>query len=165
MAISKIENNSLASGVPSTAKLPAGTVLQVQSVTKTDSYSQSTTSYTNVPGLSISITPTSSTSKILVFATLCMSGGIAGSHTMFAAFAKNGTQIGAGAYGTSYPASPSTDFPVSHSFSYLDSPATTSATTYTVQISCDNTTTVYINRSQTRAGIGASTLIAMEIAA
>lgn len=147
------------------SQLPAGTVLQVVSVTKTDSYSQSTTSYTNVPGLSISITPTSSTSKFLLITSLCLSGGIAGSHTMFANFARNGTVIGNGAYGTSYPASPSTDFPISHSITYLDSPASTSATTYTVQISCDNTTTVYVNRSSTRAGIGSSTFTVLEIAA
>jgi hypothetical protein len=80
MAVSFIQNASLASGVPSAsnitsgtlpkAQLPTGSVLQVVSTTKTDTFSTSSTSYTDLTGLSVSITPTSATSKVLVFYTV-----------------------------------------------------------------------------------------------
>ena len=49
-----------------------GGIIQVKSVTKTDTYSPSgSTSFSDVPGLSVSITPNRSDSKILVFYDLC----------------------------------------------------------------------------------------------
>ena len=51
-------------GLPSGS---AGGIIQVKSVTKTDAYQKpSGTSFVDVPGLSVSITPTRSDSKILV---------------------------------------------------------------------------------------------------
>ena len=68
MAISKIENNSLASGVPSTANLPAGTVLQV--VNAYDGAGSSTTSSSAVQlSPTVSITPLRASSKLLIFVT------------------------------------------------------------------------------------------------
>ena len=54
-----------------TVTLPAGTggkVLQVLSATKTDTFSTTSTSFVDVPDLSITITPAASTSKLLVMA-------------------------------------------------------------------------------------------------
>jgi hypothetical protein len=65
MAVSTIQNASLASGVPSAAKLPAGTVLQVVQATTSTPVTITGTTYTD-SGLTASITPTSATSKILV---------------------------------------------------------------------------------------------------
>jgi hypothetical protein len=51
-----------------------GSVLQVVSNTKTDTFSTSSTSFVDVTGLSVSITPTSATSKI--FISFMFNGGV-----------------------------------------------------------------------------------------
>jgi hypothetical protein len=83
---------------------------------------------------------------------------------------RNSTIIGNGAGATNnisagvYQAA-GTGFYDALSFTFLDSPATTSATTYKVQVSAD-TATIYIGRrvSDTFVG-GACTITVMEIAA
>ena len=53
--------------------LPAGAsggIIQVKSTTKTDTFSTTSSSYTDITGLSVSITPTRSDSKILIFVTV-----------------------------------------------------------------------------------------------
>ena len=49
----------------SVVKIP-NHVIQVKSVAKTDTFSSSSTSFTDVTGLSVAITPSSSSNKILV---------------------------------------------------------------------------------------------------
>jgi hypothetical protein len=111
--------------------LPAGTVLQVLTSIRQGEQSTTSTSFTNT-ALSVSITPTSSTSKIFLLYT-----GSAGNDTTsesFLTFAKNGTNLlgAGGAMRIWLPGSSNYHFG-GYSMSYIDSPATTSATTYTVQ--------------------------------
>jgi hypothetical protein len=56
-------------GVPASA-MPAGSVLQVVSVTKTDTFSSTATSFTDITGMAATITPTSASSKILVLVSM-----------------------------------------------------------------------------------------------
>jgi len=56
------------------AALPTGSVLQVVSATKTDTLSTTSTGWLDVTGLSVSITPISSSSKIMVIAGITGSG-------------------------------------------------------------------------------------------
>ena len=65
------------------ASLPTGSVLQVVSTTKTDTFTSTTTgAFTDITGMSVSITPTSSTSKILVNVTGGCMGQVATSGFM-----------------------------------------------------------------------------------
>ena len=120
-----------------------GSVLQVQSTTLATIWSSSVASgaSADVTGLSASITPKSTSSKVLV--TVNMNGmvDVAGSYRpFFAAQLKRGaTLVGGGNTAGSrvsinasggYSASP--DVNANISFSFMDSPATTSATTYQV---------------------------------
>ena len=57
-------------GKPSFPNGGVGKILQVVSTTKTDTASTSSTSYAAISGLSASITPSSSSNKILVTLTL-----------------------------------------------------------------------------------------------
>jgi len=57
---------TVSGGVPSWTTLSAGAVLQVQSSNNTTSQSITATSYQDVTGLSVNITPSSSSSKILI---------------------------------------------------------------------------------------------------
>ena len=183
MPISYINNNSLASGVPSTSKLPVGSVLQVVSTTKTDTASgsnlMSSGSWANV--LQASITPTSSSSKILIiysieFGSSSLSGG---DSTVVARLVRGSTAICIGDTGgtrnrvTNGQRWPSgrTDFYGTFSQNFLDSPATTSSTTYSVQLAVRGagSGTWYCNRSSddydgTEGSRSASTITLMEIA-
>ena len=66
-----ISASDLASGAITSAALPAGSVLQVAQARKTDtSWSTTSTTFVPVTGLSVTITPTSTSSKFLVFASV-----------------------------------------------------------------------------------------------
>lgn len=163
-------------GIPKAA-MPAGAILQVVQGTLTSIFS--TTAGANSPvaiGLSASITPTSSTSKILV---TCYFGAIGSSSpTTYGLFLFRGaTKICFGdAYGSAdqgaigggndggYRAWPG-------SIVFLDSPATTSATTYSVSFGGNGGVTAYINSDGRLAATAnnqtttASTITLMEVAA
>ena len=161
-------------GVPASA-MPAGSVLQVVSTTLTTGFSTAVNSNFNpVTGLTASITPSSSTSKIMVLVTMTV-----GSDTNYvnAQLTKGGSSIsgalataeGSRSLGTSTAWPSATYGTYAMAFNYLDSPATTSATTYGVQIGNAGAATLCINRSQaddnsTLRTRGTSTITVMEIA-
>jgi hypothetical protein len=111
----------------------AGTVLQVVQATVSGSGSVVTTSSTSYisTGLAASITPTASTNKILITVT----GGdwdTVGAWQVYATIFRNSTNLGSGTNNqfTDVTAISSRGiFPIAMQF--LDSPSTTSATTYT----------------------------------
>jgi hypothetical protein len=155
--------------------LPAGTVLQVVSTTLTTTFSSSTTgAYTDITGLSVSITPKFSTSKILVAFNGMFSGTVAVSGYNLQ-IVRGSTPVGVGTSTGSRTASTASgyvaeaNFPTCSSGSVLDSPATTSATTYKIQYYI-GAGTFYCNRGQAdadSAGIprSVSTITVMEVAA
>ena len=129
MAISKIGSDALAAGAPSRSQLPAGTVLQV--VNATYATETSTTSATFVTtNLTASITPTSATSKILVLTT---GSGVAAANggTIFTIY-RNSTNLSAQGFCIIGNPSSTTGTTGTFAINYLDSPATTSATSYTL---------------------------------
>ena len=155
-------------GTVAAARLPAGSVLQVVSVTKVDVFSTTSTTYTDVTGLSVSITPTSASNKVLVFVTV--TGGSASDDFLFQ-LVRNSTAIGNGTGGSvdnGFGMSSSVEGTTSalqSSINFLDSPATTSATTYKVQFLVRSGTGV-VNRRGSNASFGTSSSITvMEIAA
>jgi hypothetical protein len=154
-----------------------GCILQVVSTTKTDTFVTTSTSFVDITGLSVSITPKFSTSKILVTyhtnASMEDDGYRAGLRLM-----RDSTAIFVGdSAGSRIQLSnhlvEATG--IQQQFGYsgqtLDSPATTSAVTYKVQaISLDSGRQVNINRSYGDAndavnGRTASSITVMEVAA
>lgn len=150
--------DKIAAGAIEKSDLPAGAVLQVVNYRKTDVFSTSSSSYVNT-GLTASITPTSSTSKILVIIqgqARAYSPG-SGNNFFSPSLYKNGSEI-SNYYvqGGSYN---STDFRCPLLIQYMDSPATTSSITYTLYMSA-LASYVYLNSDG-----GSSTITLMEIAA
>lgn len=141
-----------------------GAVLQVVSTTKTDTFSSASTSYIDITGFNVSITPKSSSSKILVFGQLTSSAGLQNVVSGFAQLVRDSTVIGNGAAGIAINNSGDSYFTTQFCFNYLDSPATTSTITYKVQFKGDGVTW-YINRPSARELISSSTITVMEIAA
>jgi hypothetical protein len=154
--------------------MPAGAVLQVVQTAKTDTFSTGS-SYAAVTGLSASITPTSSTSKILVTVSLGALSAVNSSFKM--GMYRGATPIYVGDTAgsrTSVSAQSQTTNSYQAMFgawSYLDSPATTSSTTYQVYIGSNGSVTLYLNRTDrdtntsTEDARSASSIILMEIAA
>lgn len=158
----------ITAGVLDSGSLPAGSILQVVSTTKTDHFSTTSSTFTDVTGLSVSITPLSATSKILALVNINMS--IASGADGIGQLVRGATVIGSGTAGTGVNgfafAVQASDIDIPNSaMSFLDSPATTSATTYKVQIRRNGAQTLFLNRRANDAFYGMSSSITlMEIA-
>jgi hypothetical protein len=156
------------------AALPTGSVLQVVSTIKTDTFSTTSGTLTDLTGMSVSITPTSTSSKILIQYSIGQIGP-GTDEVVGIALLRGSTVIGAGAAAgsrtlTSNAAIYVSDRGSSQAFCFLDSPATISSTTYKLQIYVNGGNTVYVNRSGTDTDSAtyartASTITVMEIAA
>jgi hypothetical protein len=154
---------------PTTSK-----IAQVLSTFKSDTFTSTSTSFADVTGLSVSITPTLNTSKILVFAQVDGADDT-GVSSGFVRLARDSTGIDIGDASASRTRA-SGQFSSGFNgalgtltYVYLDSPATTSATTYKVQVQTTSGT-IYINRSKddtnnSNYARGASTITVMEILA
>lgn len=166
-------------GTIAAARLPAGSVLQVVSTTKTDTFSTTSTSFIEITGLSVSITPISSSSKILILANISISAGAtyngrwrvyrngsvisgylgnAAGNRVQSANSYRGFQDGQASYNVLSLAN----------LNFLDSPNTTSAQTYAIYGNTNGT--IYVNVTQndpndTDGARTASTITVMEIAA
>lgn len=126
-------------GVPASG-MPTGSV--VQTVTSILTNSQSTTGTSFITSnLSATITPTSATNKILVMVNGGKTYTNGANNLLVCNLYRNGSSLGAGV-GWS-PCSDANPTGANHSFSYLDSPATTSATIYTPYYRSYNGGTVY----------------------
>jgi hypothetical protein len=165
-----------------TSFVPVGTILQVVSTTKTDTFSESVATGAisgDVTGLTVSITPNSASSKVFVSVAVSVGSENSqailfrdGAATNFVGDAdgvrKRVSQVsfGANAIGTNF-----LDSAGFVSFTYLDAPATTSATTYSLRLGhrASGTETVFVNRFFTdtdnaRFARAASSITVMEVA-
>ena len=153
----------------------APAILQVVSTTKTDTFTMSSSTFADITGLSASITPRSTSSKIYVSASVVAQQDV-GVNNGFLRLALDGTAIAVGdSAGSRVPVTAPIDgsatdvVPSSHSLSFLDSPSSTSALTYKVQIANNNSGSVFVNRADSDTDSSArgryvSTITLMEIA-
>lgn len=129
-----------------------GKVLQVVTLTKTDTASTTSSTLVDLLGLSATITPTSTASRILVMVNMMVGSSTAGS-PMSIRLMRGATAVGVGdASGTRTPATSASTVAITAGISpvtvsYVDSPATTSATTYKIQWAALSGTTLYLNRA------------------
>jgi len=142
--------------VLTTGSPQSGGVIQVVSTSSTTTTSTSSTSFVTA-SISASITPKFSTSKILI---TVAGGGMdtwqsSNNRMGLTVYRNNATQLGG--FTDSFNYQSRTIVPAS--YQYLDSPATTSSTTYTIYIKSFGAYDVYLN-SQSET----ITIIVMEIA-
>ncbi len=165
-----------ASALPSfqAATLPAGAVIQVVSATLTATASTSSSTFADT-GLTVSITPASSSNKILVYAMVNTSNTTATNNSMFLNLVRTASNIlvgdaaGSRIQTTSFPGAASTTGVSCSTLMFLDSPSTTSATTYKVQFAASNNAAACLVNASTldsnAASIGraASSIVVMEV--
>jgi len=161
------------------ASAGGGKIGQVVQDVKTDTFTTTAaaSSPASITGLSASITPTATSSKILVMVNIGFVGQNGGHHMSF--FLKRGSTnihigdaasnrpratFGTGENGISYVGK-------ALSTAFVDSPSSTSEQTYTVSVGGNGSTTIYINRSAQDAdgtneeGRFASSIILQEVLA
>lgn len=148
---------TVSGGIPAwVAAAGGGKLLQVVSTTKSNTFSSTTlNTWVDVTGLSATITPTANTSKILVMVTTMLGTNaglgfnygrvLRGANVLTVGDSAN-LRISAGFGGRAADA----DTCAGYNYSTLDEPATTSATTYKVQIYAQGgTAAAYVNRCHT----------------
>jgi len=146
--------------------MPAGSVLQVVNTTTTTLVTNSTTTYTST-GLSLNITPSSATSKILVMSWCPVRYGTnnGGGNFGMRINRASGTILMTNNFINNVNAIVDISYPVT--LSYLDSPATTSSINYTIEFALVSASGVYTNPTVNwnSGTTQTSTLTLMEIAA
>ena len=149
-----------------------GKILQVVQATKTDTASVTGSSFSSM--FTASITPSSTSSKVLVLVTLNVGGATNNwplvRLTRSSSTLLQGDTAGSRVRVTTVCGAPNSSASVASALNYLDSPASTSALTYEVEMASQSTGTVYLNRSSTDTDTsafqrGASTIILMEVGA
>jgi hypothetical protein len=150
-----------------------GGILQVVSTAKTNSFGTTSTSFTAVTDLSATITPRSTSSRVIVFLTL--NGGIANTQGYFR-LTRAGSAIAVGdAAGSRVQASAQiggeTQFNSQSSAGlvFVDSPNSTSSLTYAVEARNQGSGNVFVNQAATDsdsadAARTISTITLMEVA-
>ena len=150
---------SLNANLSFAASNPSSAVVQVKSTTKSDTFTTTSATMTDITGLSVSITPTSASNKVLVFFVVNGSGAV-GSTQGYLQLVRDSTAIAIGDAAsnrsrvTANLGSVDVGSLENGQCVFLDSPATTSATTYKVQTKRGDSGTVYINRTENDADNG-----------
>ena len=166
-------------GLTSTG-MPAGSIIQVKQTHKTDAFSSSGTTFTDITGLTVSITPTSSSNKILVSSSI--SFGAADNGYLAVRLFRNSTALAqpTTATGNQINCTFSVGVPYDAAgayklytvtYQFLDDAQDTNVHTYKLQMAnfVVGTSNFYVNRSHDNTNYsyvhrGTSTITAMEVA-
>ena len=137
-------------GANAITALPSGVggkVLQVVQTASTTDFSTSSTSFVEVTTLSTSITPSSASNKILVLINFVMEN--VGNYTTsyFTAYRNNATLLGNENAGYGFErVGVANGMSAGFSICYLDSPNTTSSTTYDLYVKNDSGSLTHVGR-------------------
>jgi hypothetical protein len=154
--VSTLKTNAIQTTAGKPILNSTGSILQVVQTVKSDTFSLTSTTYTDVTGLSATITPSSSSSKILVLCDIKLGHNV--DYDPHFRIVRNSTAIhlgdaagtrprGSGVF-TAYAGSGTYGYSIGSAIANaLDSPSTTSAVTYKIQIATYSPNTVYVNRS------------------
>ena len=152
------------SGVITSSKFKIG---QVVSTFKNDTFGTSSSSLVDITGFSAAITPSSTSSKVLIYVCGGVSSGTGG-HNVLLSLLRGSTEIGQGTGGgtsnnfmMTIMAANSDVILFGHHF--LDSPSTTSSTTYKMQMASTSGTAQLNRRADTDARTMSSSITLMEV--
>jgi hypothetical protein len=143
-------------GQGATGVAGTGAVRQVVSTSKTDAFSMGVSDWTTITGFSASITPATTSNKVLVRVVIG-TDGCTGNAFIYRILRNGSVPTGSvgDAAGSRDRATSRKTRPgdANHSFGplsieFLDSPASTSAVTYSIQVKVENNGTYFFNRTQ-----------------
>jgi hypothetical protein len=163
--MSTLTVKSIAAPVGYDLQMPAGSILQVENaVLQTNNISTTSQTYVDT-GLADSITPKFSTSKILIHVDL--NGIYRGTATGDATFnlVRGSTELETiSSMGMYHLSTGVSEHSGTASFTFLDSPNTTSGTTYKVQFKSITGSTVYVNLRYNASNVVRSSITLQEVA-
>ena len=129
-----------------------GKVAQVVQATKTDTFTTTSTSFTDITGITVDITPAASSSKILIIASIQIGGSSTVRQGLKLVRDSSDIHIGDAAGSRLRVTAASNPHGAnaveSCNIVYLDSPSTTSETTYKIQGNTESGNTLTINRGE-----------------
>ena len=139
------------------ATISAGKVLQVQQTVKSDKSATTSTSFIDVPSLSVAITPAATSNKVLVRASVSCGAGGGGIDNKIRLM-RGSTNL----LNDQFVRQTSSQTNYTWVLEKLDSPSTTSSTTYKVQFRAASNE-VFINRDGSNELLGSCSIVVMEI--
>ena len=155
MALTKINNNTLSAVTTLPAAIATGKVLQVVSTVNTSQIQMNNTSFAD-SGFSVTITPSATSSKILILTQIAAFNDTTGTSMYYSLYRATTNLAGASGFVRTYNGGSNLGSSVAMNF--LDAPSTTDAREYSVYV-------------KVNAGIGSisvngatSTITALEIA-
>jgi hypothetical protein len=161
-------DSSTATGLKWAAPAGGGKVLQVVSMTKNTNFASTATTFTDVTGYSLSITPSATSSKVLaIFNPNIYGGGLFDNQYLDAQIVRGSTAVYVAIATRAYGGGTTGGYSWNHanlSLVYLDSPSTTSSTTYKMQLKASSAQDHGLNVT-TGAGTGISSITLLEIGA
>ena len=144
-------------GLPSGS---SGGIIQIKQTVKSDTFSKNSSSWADITGMSVSITPTRADSKVFVMVDIKIGTEhgdsdynikiVRGSTDVYigdTAGSRRSSSMGAASYGMPSNTSDGQYYLQQVSLMFLDSPSTTSATTYKLQIINVGGRTNFVNRT------------------
>jgi hypothetical protein len=150
--------------------------VKIATATKTDnaSFTLATGTLSDVTGLSVTITPTSASSRFLIIFTVHLGCSASITSNPYVVLDRNGTNVLLGDATGSRTRTSATagvmsasDYTLSSvSQNFLDSPATTSPVTYKIRVGAFNSRTFFLNRTNvdnSEGNTATSTITVMEI--
>tara|TARA_R100001480_G_scaffold42586_1_gene55343 strand:- start:782 stop:1315 length:534 start_codon:yes stop_codon:yes gene_type:complete len=177
MSTLKVNSIIPVAGVPTGG---GGGIVQIKQTVKTDKVSFGTSSFSDLSGMSVSITPTSTSHKVFIMShmTLCHNDQ---HHTVIFRLLRGSTAICVGdqvgsnrrrATGA-FAQIGNGDHPFTVSFQFMDSPSTTSEVTYKIQVQTEGGDQASLNgrhngdtdETEAKNARYASTITAMEVSA
>jgi len=166
--LTSLNASNISSGTLNSARFSGGKVLQCLQYTMASATVTSSQSYANFSSMLVTITPSATSSKILLLHAAPSTVYTDNNANMGnVAIFRDSTNITTLGHNSSFASYQFTDHHSGSGITYLDSPNSTSAIEYRVKVRCDNTSLQFIygssysNGSQPRQ----SSLIAMEIGA
>jgi hypothetical protein len=142
-----------------------GKIGQVISASTTTQSASSSSTFADVTNLSVAITPSASSSKILITVFCNGVGKETNNAYMGLRLLRGSTDIALIDHLVGLNGGTASNYIGTSGIMYLDSPSTTSATTYKMQFNSEaNNATVYINRPN-GANVATSTITVMEVLA
>ena len=155
------------------ANAGGGKIGQVVSAFKADAFSSTADGFFDITGLSVSITPSATSSKVLVISDLALGSSNFDSFNIGFKVLRGSTNIGISTAGSSNFSGgfnfygSDTTYAFGNAKVFLDSPSSTSSLTYKVQgTKQDSSGTFYLNRKGSNTGVGgASSITVMEVLA
>ena len=150
-----------------------GKIGQVVSTFKSDAFSSTSDGFFDITGLSVSITPSATSSKILVISDLALGSSDFNAFNIGFKVLRGSTDIGISTAGSNNYSGGfnfygnDTTYAFGNAKVFLDSPSSTSSLTYKVQgTKLDSSGTFYLNRRGSNDGVGgASSITVMEVLA